>query len=176
MTQKTKIVLDADVIIHFVKAGQLSLLLDIFPEYTYLILDVVYDEVTVNRTMKTQIDNTLTFFASRITHEVFDPKGESRLEYASLRNILLLGKGESACMVYCRDNKDVLGSSNLRDIKEYCLHNQITYLTTLDFLYYAFIRNKMTKQEVDAFISIVIAKGSKLPEVDKEKYIPTSLI
>ena len=30
---KTKIVLDADVIIHFIKAGQFSLLLDIFPEY-----------------------------------------------------------------------------------------------------------------------------------------------
>ncbi len=66
MTTKTKIVLDADVIIHFVKVGQFSLLLDIFPEYQYLILDVVYDEVTVNGLTKTQIDNTLQFFASRI--------------------------------------------------------------------------------------------------------------
>ena len=104
-------------IIHFVKAGQFSLLPDIFPEYQYLILDVVYDEVTVSRAMKTQIDNTLTFFAARITNVKFEPKGESRFEYARLRNTLLLGKGESACMVYCRDNKDVLGSSNLRDIK-----------------------------------------------------------
>ena len=160
MTAKTKIVLDADVIIHFVKAGQFSLLLDIFPEYQYLILDVVYDEVTVSRAMKTQIDNTLTFLASRIANVKFDLKGESRLEYARLRNTLFLGKGESACMVYCRDNKDVLGSSNLRDIKEYCNLNQITYLTTLDFLYYAFIRKKMTKEDVDAFIAEVVAKGS----------------
>ena len=36
-------------------------------------------------------------------------------------------------MVYCRDNQDVLGSSNLKDIREYCSQNQITYLTTLDF-------------------------------------------
>ena len=176
MTAKTKIVLDADVIIHFVKAGQFSLLLDIFPEYQYLILDVVYDEVTVSRTMKTQIDNTLTFLASRVANVKFDPKGESRLEYARLRNTLLLGKGESACMVYCRDNKDVLGSSNLRDIKEYCSLNQITYLTTLDFLYYAFIRKKMTKEEVEAFIAEVVAKGSKLPAVDIERYTPTSQI
>ena len=70
--------------------------------------------------MKTQIDNTLTFLASRIVHVKFDPKGNSRLEYARLRNTLLLGKGESACMVHCRDNKDVLGSSNLRDIRDYC--------------------------------------------------------
>lgn len=174
MTAKTKIVLDADVIIHFVKAGQFSLLPDIFPEYQYLILDVVYDEVTVSRAMKTQIDNTLTFFASRITNVKFEPKGESRFEYARLRNTLLLGKGESACMVYCRDNKDVLGSSNLRDIKEYCSLNQITYLTTLDFLYYAFIRKKMTKEDVDAFMVEVVAKGSKLPAVDIERYIPTS--
>lgn len=176
MTTKTKIVLDADIIIHFVKAGQFSLLLDIFPEYQYLILDVVYDEVTVNRTTKNQIDNTLKFFASRIENIKFDPKGESRLEYARLRNNLLLGKGESACMVYCRDNKDVLGSSNLKDIKEYCANNRITYLTTLDFLYYAFVRKKMTKDDVEAFIADVIAKGSKLPKIDIEKYVPTSSI
>lgn len=176
MTAKTKIVLDADVIIHFVKAGQFSLLLDIFPEFQYLILDVVYDEVTVNRTTKTQIDNTLNFFTNRISNVKFDPKGESRLEYARLRSSLLLGKGESACMVYCRDNQDVLGSSNLKDIKEYCANNRITYLTTVDFLYYAFIRKKITKDEVDAFIADVIAKGSKLPHVDIEKYIPTSSI
>lgn len=176
MTAKTKIVLDADVIIHFVKAGQFSLLLDIFPEYQYLILDVVYDEVTVNRATKTQIDNTLNFFGSRISNVKFDPKGQSRLEYARLRSTLLLGKGESACMVYCRDNQDVLGSSNLKDIKEYCNQNQITYLTTLDFLYYAFVRKKLTKEDVDAFISEVIAKGSKLPVVDIDRYTPTSSI
>lgn len=176
MTTKTKIVLDADVIIHFVKAGQFSFLLDIFPEYQYLILDVVYDEVTVNRITKTQIDNTLNFFANRISSVKFNPKGDSRLEYARLRSSLLLGKGESACMVYCRDNKDVLGSSNLKDIKEYCATHQIKYLTTIDFLYYAFIRKKITKDDVAAFIAEVVAKGSKLPSVDIEKYIPTSSI
>lgn len=176
MTAKTKIVLDADVIIHFVKAGQFNLLLNIFPEYQYLILDVVYDEVTVNKETKTLIDNNLIFFSARITNVKFAPKGESIREYARLRSALLLGKGESACMVYCRDNHDVLGSSNLKDITDYCSDNQITYLTTIDFLYYAFVRKKMTKEEVDAFIKDVINKGSKLPEVDIEKYTPTCSI
>lgn len=176
MTAKTKIVLDADVIIHFVKAGQFSLLLNIFPEYQYLILDVVYDEVTINKATKTQIDNTLNFFGSQITNVKFAPKGESRLEYARLRSSLLLGKGESACMVYCRDNQDVLGSSNLKDIKEYCANNRITYLTTVDFLYYAFVRKKMTKEDVDSFVTEVISKGSKLPAVDIEHYTPTNFI
>ena len=173
-TIKTKIVLDADVIIHFVKADQFSLLLDIFPDYDYIMLDVVYDEVTVPRPTKTQIDNTLQFFPGKLAVVKFDPKGDSRREYAILRSTL--GKGESACMVYCRDNKDVLGSSNLRDIREYCELNQITYLTTLDFLFYAYARKKMTKEDVDTFIRIVISKGSKLPIVDITTYVPSVLI
>lgn len=176
MATKTKIVLDADVIIHFVKADRFSLLLDIFPEYEYLILDVMYDEVTVNRATKIQIDNTLQFFAKRLSFVRFAPTGDSRREYARLRSTLMLGKEESACMVYCRDNRDVLGSSNLRDIKEYCNDNGITFLTTLDFLYYAVLRNKMTKADVDAFIDEILAKGSKLPKVNIEEYVPTNII
>lgn len=174
METKTKIVLDADVIIHFIKGERFTQLLDIFPEYEYLILDVVYNEVTVSRASKTQIDNTLCFMKSRISQIKFDPKGESRLEYAKL--ISRLGRGESACMVYCRDNHNVLGSSNLKDIKEYCENNQITYLTTLDFLYYAFIREKMTASECNQFIVDVNSKRSRLPVVDITTYVPTCRI
>ncbi len=73
-------------------------------------------------------------------------------------------------MVYCRDNQDVLGSSNLRDIRQYCSENGITYLTTLDFLYYAYIRKKITREDCDAFIEKVISKGSKLPRIDISQY------
>lgn len=174
MATKTKIVLDADVIIHFMKAGRFSLLPDIFPEYDYILLDVVYDEVTVHRPTKVQIDNMLLYFSGKLTKVTFDPKGDSRREYAILRSTL--GKGESACMVYCRENQDVLGSSNLRDIKVYCERHRITYLTTLDFLYYAFIRNKMNKADIDTFIAEVVAKGSKLPQVNIGTYVPTAVI
>ena len=34
----------------------------------------------------------------------------------------------------------------------------------------------MTKEDVDVFIAEVVDKGSKLPSVDIEKYIPTSCI
>ena len=148
--------------------------LDIFPEYEYLILDVVYNEVTVNRVSKTQIDNTLQFMNRRISLVNFAPSGASRLEYTRL--ISTLGRGESACMIYCRDNNDVLGSSNLRDIKEYCEKNQITYLTTIDFLYYAYVHKKMTEKECQHFISDVNSKGSRLPVVDIMTYIPTCQI
>lgn len=166
--RKTKIVLDADVIIHFKEAGCFSLLPDIFPEYEYLILDVVYNELSKNSKTKHFIDNYLSLI-SKIKKEVFTPKGESIKEFFQLQ--LMLGRGESACMIYCRDNQDVLGSSNLKDIKEYCSRNNITFLTTLDFLYYAYCRGKMTEQECTDFMQAVNKSGSKIPIINITQYV-----
>ena len=93
---------------------------------------------------------------------------KARKEYFLLQRTL--GKGESACMVYCKDNRDVLGSSNLKDIQRYCSENRIIYLTTLDFLYYAYCRGKMTEQECLVFMRAVNNAGSKLPVVDITRY------
>ena len=41
----TKIVLDADVINHFVRGNRLSLLPKIFPDYQFIVLDVVKKEL-----------------------------------------------------------------------------------------------------------------------------------
>lgn len=166
---KTKIVLDADVVIHFMKGDCFTLLLDLFPEYQYLILDIVYDELAQNVQTKTFIDNITAFMPRKLQKIPFKPSGTAMLEYARL--ICKLGKGESASMVYCHENQDVLGSSNLRDIKAYCTSHGITYLTTLDFLYYAYVRKKLTKEECDEFIQKVISKGSKLPVTDISKYV-----
>ena len=168
--KKIKIILDADVLIHFSKAGKLSLLPTILPEYDHTILSAVYEETL---SIRTQIDNQINFLKNM---EVlpFNPTGQMRLEYASLRS--KYGKGESACMAFCRFTNNVIGSSNLRDIKEYCASQQITYLTTLDFLYYAYIRGKMSKDECDGFILEVNAKGSKLPTIDISQYSPNTQI
>jgi hypothetical protein len=92
----------------------------------------VYDEV---RSLHTQLDNQINILKN-IELEEFAPTGEMLHEYAKLSNTF--GDGESACMAYCKFNHDVVGSSNLKDIKKYCDDNNITYVTTLDFLYYAF--------------------------------------
>ena len=96
------------------------------------------------------------------------------VEYARL--LQTFGKGESACMAYCRYTHNVIGSSNLKDIKEYCEKQQITYLTTIDFLYYAMKRGKMSVEDCEQFVKDVVAKGSKLPTVDFGKYLPNTLI
>ena len=130
--EKVKIILDADVLIHFSKAGKLSLLPTILHEYDHAILSAVYEETI---SIRTQIDNQMKFLNNMVLLP-FEPKGQMRLEYAKLRS--KYGKGESACMAFCRFTHNVIGSSNLRDIKDYCAAQKITYLTTLDFLYYAF--------------------------------------
>ena len=79
-------------------------------------------------------------------------------------------------MAYCRFHNNVLGSSNLRDILTYCETNGITYLTTVDFLYYAVRRNIMTRQQADDFILQVNAKGSRLPVINWNTYVSQTIL
>ena len=167
--ERKKIVLDADVLIHFAKAGYLNVLPSILPEYEYIVLSVVYDEV---RSIQQQIDRQIEFLKN-IRKVQFEPTGEMRREYAMLAS--RFGRGESACMAYCRFTDDVIGSSNLKDIKDYCNSNDTKYLTTLDFLHYAYCRQILTKEQCDEFIRTVREKGSKLPLVDIVAYRPTEL-
>lgn len=168
--ERVKIVLDADVLIHFSKAERLSSLPEILPEFEHVVLSVVYEEV---KSIQYQLDNQINILRN-IRKEDFNPKGEMRKEYAILRS--KFGKGESACMAYCRFTNNVIGSSNIKDIKEYCQEQKIEYLTTIDFLYYAYIRNNMTADECREFIETVNSKDSKLPLVDITKYTPNSMI
>ncbi len=169
---KTKIVLDADVIIHFSKAKMLSVLPKIFPLYKYIILDKVYEELKGE--VKFHLDNQIQFF-NNITHIEFNPSGLQMKEYAYLIS-KKFGKGESASMIFCKWNHDVLASSNLRDIEEFCREHQITYLTTFDFLYYG-VKNKIiTNEEAYDFINQVRNNNSKLLSVDKFKEYVSKVI
>ena len=108
--ERVKIVLDADVLIHFSKAERLSSLPEILPEFEHVVLSVVYEEV---KSIQYQLDNQINILRN-IRKEDFNPKGEMRKEYAILRS--KFGKGESACMAYCRFTNNVIGSSNIKDM------------------------------------------------------------
>lgn len=173
--RKTKIVLDADVIIHFAKGGRLDLLPRILPEYKFMVLDVVKKELPllVISVLQKVISQDKT-----IVEEVFGRSAGEMKEYARLisRNGLALGRGESACMVYCLYHHDVVGSSNTKDVTAYCEEKGITYLTTSDFLYYAIQRGMMTKAEADAFIAEVRRMSSFPPVVDFDTYVCTKIV
>ena len=168
---KVKIVLDADVIIHFSKGELLSLLPAIFPGHTYIVLDKVYHEI--KDPIKSQLDKQI-YFLKNIQVFPYSPKGAELLEYALLTKSK--GKGESASLAFCRFNPNVIGSSNLSDIKSYCEQHHITYLTTLDFLYHAIQKKLISIKEADSFIREVRAKDSTLPDISMFTYVSKAVI
>lgn len=169
--KKLKIVLDTDVLLHFMKGSRLSLLLDIFAsECEYVMLSTTYDEIR-NRDQKNQIDNHINLLKN-LTKVEFNPTGEMRRVYAMLTS--QFGKGESACMAYCQFEHHVIGSNNTRDIREYCNKNSISYLTTGDFLYYAIKRGMMTESDAAQLIADARAQGSNVPDFDYSTHRPTT--
>ena len=154
---KKKIILDADVIIHFSKGGALGRLPHIFSNKMY-IPDIVYFEA-LSKKYQTEIDNLFNF---KLVEEL-EIKKDINVFREYNRLIKKFGKGESACMAYCRFHNDVIGSSNLKDIKDYCIENKIEYLTTMDFLAEAYHTGKMEEATCDFFIYSVKLLGSRLP-------------
>lgn len=171
--EKVKIVLDADVIFHFHKGGKLLFLPEILNEYEHVVLSYVRDEILY--ATRVALDHQISWLRN-LTLVEFAPQGEMAKEYALLRK-QLFGKGESACMAYCKFTNNVVGSSNLKDIRAYCAENNITYLTTCDFLYYAWVRKKMSEEEIQTFVETVKNHNSKLPDdFDLHTYQPHAML
>jgi len=104
MSTKAKklILLDTDVISHFIKAGKILLLPQIF-KYQKAILDIVNKELKLRKDFKQFTDNIVNF--GLIKEISFQTDKQILMEYAKLNKTY--GKGESACMAYCKFNKDV---------------------------------------------------------------------
>ena len=155
---ETKILLDADVVIHFVKAGYQLKLLSIFPG-RLIMLDQVKQELVKRKSQASSISNFLNW--SKIPVIPMPDDIQILREYASLKK--LRGQGESACMAVARYSKKFIASSNLKDIKQYCKTHAITYFTTMDILEIAITKKIMTEIECNKFILEVRSKGSILP-------------
>jgi hypothetical protein len=157
-----KILLDADVISHFIKGDLLDKLPAIYP-VRLIILDIVKKEILKRNGWSTIIKG----FIERSDVQIIDfPQDENYLtEYAYLTSTrgYALGKGESACMVYCRFNNNILASSNLRDVFRYCDLHKIHYITTKDILVEGYKKEIITEEEADIFIRKIREKGSKFP-------------
>jgi hypothetical protein len=115
--------------------------------------DIVFQETFFGKE-KTEVENLLKF---KLIHEIVI-KSDLRIfaEYNRLKK--MFGKGESACMAYCRFTNNTIGSSNLKDIRLYCEEHEITYLTTLDFIAVAFHKKLLTEAECDYFIYLIDPK------------------
>ncbi|UTA66574.1 hypothetical protein [Emticicia sp. 21SJ11W-3] len=163
------ILIDADVVSHFIVGGYVTILPHIFP-YPIKILDKVYNELSIMPKRKTEIDNLINFKL----FELFPFPEDNEIikkEYFRLKKLEFRGDGESACMAVVRYSDNILASSNLKDIKRYCDMHKLKYLTTMDFLCEAFKTGKMTNVECNTFLSRTHAAGQKLPVKTIEDYV-----
>lgn len=172
MENDKKILLDCDVLIHFQKGSKLSILGELF-KGSLLLLDIVKDEFEAINKQPPLFEIFLKHY--NIKNIAFPTDNEEILnEFIKLEQTF--GRGESACMAYAKFNDNIIASSNLRDIKEYCEEESITIYTTMDILYKAYSDQLLTEQECDSFLSVNISKGSKLPVSRIRGYTPLVVI
>jgi hypothetical protein len=155
------ILIDADVVSHFITAGEIISLPRIFP-HPIKLLDKVYAELSRWPGRKQEVDNLLNF---RLIEIMAFPEDKPDIvrEFFWIRKMLDKGIGESACMAVARHTKDILASSNLKDIRHYCEMHKIQYLSTMDFLCHALTTGLFDETRCNAFIQAVLAAKSKLP-------------
>ena len=130
LDKETKILLDSDVIRHFIKGQQLQILYALYGNHLVFI-DVVKIELFRSKQIVNQLSNFISF--NKIQVIPFPTENiEILKEFSKLKK--RYGEGESACMAIAKYQKHIIASSNLRDIKLYCEENKIAYITTMDNL------------------------------------------
>lgn len=177
MARAKVILVDADVISHFVATGHIFELNDILsPHYLYVV-DNVYKEASYHpfdENRKDKMDNWLANSnAQRINFPQHNPNIVN--EFYRLRHSNnLLGNGECACMSMARFGQEVIASSNFRDVARYCDANDIEYIGVMDILVIALNKKFWDVNQCNAFIKDAVDKNdARFPVSDIKKYIPT---
>lgn len=162
------ILVDADVVSHFIYAGEILVLPRIFP-HPIKVLDKVFAELSRFPNKKQEVENLVNF---KLLEVIPFPEGNPAIvkEYLYIKKDLFKGDGESACMAVVRHSKDILASSNLRDIKQYCDMHKILYLTTMDFLCHALSQGMFDMARCNAFIKRVLDNKNKMPVQRMEEF------
>lgn len=147
-----KVLLDTDVISHFIATGMIRTLSDILAPFPCIMLDKVYAEISKLPNRKKILD----VWVDDVHLSVIPfPSGNEEInkEYADIkRQWRLIGDGERACMAVSRHTKDVIASSNFKDIEPYCKLHNIEFLGTLDVLSIALRKGILTEMECNEFM------------------------
>ena len=143
----------------------------IFPDNPIQMLDKVYAELQNWKSVHVGFVIADLLKKKRIKLIDFPEDNEEiKKEYFHIKKVLFKGDGESACLAMARYNKNILASSNLRDIKNYGNMHKIDYLTTMEFLFHALLTGVFDEARCDVFLQKVIAAGGKLPVKRMKEY------
>jgi hypothetical protein len=165
------ILVDADLVSHFITAGEAESIHLVFPNNPIHVLDKVHAELQNWKSANVGFVISDLLKKKRIKLIDFPEDNEEvKKEYFWIKGMQFKGDGESACLAVARHNKNILASSNLKDIKNYCIMHKIDYLTTMDFLCYALATGVFDESRCDTFLQKVIAAGGKLPVKNMKDY------
>ena len=165
------ILVDADVVSHFITAGEAASIHLIFPNNPIHLLDKVHAELQNWKNVNVGFIVSDLLKKKRMKLIDFPEDDEViKKEYFWIKKMQFKGDGESACLAVARYNKNILASSNLKDIKSYCAMHKIDYLTTMDFLCAALDAGVFDIARCNAFLKTVTNAGGKLPVKDMKEY------
>ena len=150
------ILLDSDVISHFIANNCLVDLPVILAPHQCVVVDYVYAEIARNPFRKAVLDGII---ASNAIQLMPFPNSDLaiKVEFAQIKKRnYLIGDGERACMAIAKYKDDIIASSNFRDIAPYCQLHGIYYLGTLDILTIAANNEVYDEAQCDTFIQNAI--------------------
>lgn len=152
------ILLDCDVISHFIASKALNDLPRILVPHQCKVLDTVYSEVAARPKRLVFLDAIIK--TGQIQKMPFPEDFNVNKEFARIKSKNpLIGDGERACMAVARFTKDIIATSNFRDVAPYCREFSVLYLGTLDILSLAATKGIYSEQDCDKFIQTAIASN-----------------
>ncbi|WP_028910694.1 hypothetical protein [Prevotella sp. AGR2160] len=135
--RKKIILVDSDVISHFMAANKIDDLTRILDPHIVMIVDQVYRESSHHPFLEERKDE-LDSWMRRCHVQVIsipDNNWKTKVEYARLKKENpRLGAGERECMAIARYGGEVIASSNFRDVANYCDLYGIEYIGFMDIL------------------------------------------
>lgn len=163
MARVKVILVDADVISHFIVTEHISELNHILEPHQLYVVENVYREATrhpsdINR--KKKVDE---WIANSKTCMIKFPSRNQNIKrefYKLKHDNGLLGDGECACMAMARFGQEVIASSNFRDVAPYCDANGIEYIGVMDILQIAINKKYWTVDQCNQFINVAILKNN----------------
>ena len=174
MGRNKVILVDADVISHFMATGYIDRLTEILQPHAVMIVENVYKEASYHPTepdRKRKVDKWMEH--CKVCKIAFPYANENiRREFFRLKKENpMLGDGERACMSMARFGQEVIASSNFRDVAPYCDENGIEYIGTLDILTIAMNKGIFTSKECNQFVMDAKAKNkARFPVEDITDY------
>lgn len=170
MARAKVILVDADVISHFIATGHIFDLNKILSPHHLLIVDKVYKEASYHPSDDKRKADVDEWLAKSKAEKINFPSANRNivLEFFKMKHENpKLGDGETACMAMAKYGGETIASSNFRDVADYCKDNKIEYIGVLDILTIAKDKGYWTSEQCNQLINDAIATNQAKFPVDR---------